>query len=585
MILSVKSSHGKVEMLKELYIKNYALIDELTIGFSKNLTVLSGETGAGKSIIVGALSLILGQKARTSSIRSGTEHCVVEGRIDVDRNHPVINKLKNLGIEYEPDLGIVIRRIITISGTSKSYVNGLQVSVKDLRDITGILIDIHSQHEHQSLLNVKNHLFLLDRYGKFQNELETYQKSYRKILGLKKEIEKHTIDEREKERKLDILKYSLNEIEQAGLTDNEDEELEKEYKVLKNYEQLVSSVMTAYNLLRLHDNSALTMLESALLEINKVKDFSKNIDVLSSELENTKLIIEDTAVSLKNYIDSIEYEPGKLDKILTRLELIKSLKKKYGLTIQEVREYGKKCREELEKLEVNDDILRELEKQLEEELQQAQKHALSLSAQRRVSAHTLEDSIKKELSYLSMEKTRFKVNITYKECDEGVVVIDEKKYELTLYGLDQVEFLISTNVGEPLLPLKGVASGGELSRIMLAIKTVLGNVDPIVTFVFDEIDLGIGGKVSWAVGNRLMNLSQLKQILCITHQAQIASKGNLNLRVEKRGRDQRTITVIKFLDGKEKIEEIARMISGENITEAAISQAYEMINDRSEAKP
>ncbi|GAH80151.1 unnamed protein product, partial [marine sediment metagenome] len=249
-------------------------IDELTIGFSKNLTVLSGETGAGKSIIVGALSLILGQKARTSSIRSGAEHCVVEGRIDVDRNHPVINKLQNLGIEYEPDLGIVIRRIITISGTSKSYVNGLQVSVKDLRDITGILIDIHSQHEHQSLLNVKNHLFLLDRYGKFQNELETYQKSYRKILGLKKEIEKHTIDEREKERKLDILKYSLNEIEQARLTDNEDEELEKEYKVLKNYEQLVSSVMNAYNLLRLHDNSALTMLESALLEINKVKDFS-----------------------------------------------------------------------------------------------------------------------------------------------------------------------------------------------------------------------------------------------------------------------------------------------------------------------
>ena len=265
--------------------------------------------------------------------------------------------------------------------------------------------------------------------------------------------------------------------------------------------------------------------------------------------------------------------------------MIKSLKKKYGLTIQEVREYGKKCREELEKLEVNDDILRELEKQLEEELQQAQKHALSLSAQRRVSAHTLEDSIKKELSYLSMDKTRFKVNITYKECDEGAVVIDEKKYKLTPYGLDQVEFLISTNVGEPLLPLKGVASGGELSRIMLAIKTVLGNVDPIVTFVFDEIDLGIGGKVSWAVGNRLMNLSQLKQILCITHQAQIASKGNLNLRVEKRGQDQRTITEIKFLDGKEKIEEIARMISGENITEAAISQAYEMINDRSEAKP
>lgn len=567
-------------MLKELYIKNYALIEELTIGFSENLTILSGETGAGKSIIVGALGLILGEKAKTSSIRSRTDQCLVEGRFIVPGGHPVIEKLSNLGIEYSNEDGIVIRRIITISSSSRCFINGLQVTAKDLRDITDLLVDIHGQHEHQSLLNVKNHLSLLDHYGKLGEELQKYQKSYNKTLELKREIARHIMDEREKERRIDILKYSIKEVEQAQLKDHEEEELEDEYKVLKNYEKLVSSIMNAYDSLSLHESSAITMLENALIEINRVKDYSNNINGIASELETTKIVIKEAARSLKDYIDGIEYEPGRLDAIQRRLELIKSLKKKYGSTIQEIEEYSSECREELEQLEINDEIIRELSKKLEEELRQAQNYALSLSAQRRVAAHALEESIQKELSYLSLEKARFKVRITYREDEKGTVSIDGKRYGLGPYGIDQAEFLISTNVGEPLLPLKNVASGGELSRVMLAIKTVLGNVDPILTFVFDEIDAGIGGKVSWAVGTRLLSLSRYKQILCITHQAQIASKGDLNLRVEKKGKDNRTVTVIKFLEGEEKVEEIARMISGEKITEAAIRQAHEMVKER-----
>jgi len=567
-------------MLKELYIKNYALIEELTIGFSENLTILSGETGAGKSIIVGALGLILGEKAKTSSIRSGMDQCLVEGRFIVPGGHPVIEQLSDLGIEYSNEDGIVIRRIITISSSSRCFINGLQVTAKDLRDITDLLVDIHGQHEHQSLLNVKNHLSLLDHYGKLGEELQKYQKSYNKTLELKKEIAKHIMDEREKERRIDILKYSIKEVEQAQLKGHEEEELEDEYKVLKNYEKLVSSIMNAYDSLSLHESSAISMLENALIEINRVKDYSNNINGIASELETTKIVIKEAARSLKDYIDGIEYEPGRLDAIQRRLELIKSLKKKYGSTIQEIEEYSSECREELEKLEINDEIIRELSKKLEEELRQAQNYALSLSAQRRVAAHALEESIQKELSYLSLEKARFKVRIIYREDEKGTVIIDGKRYDLGPYGIDQAEFLISTNVGEPLLPLKNVASGGELSRVMLAIKTVLGNVDPILTFVFDEIDAGIGGKVSWAVGTRLLSLSRYKQILCITHQAQIASKGDLNLRVEKRGKDNRTVTVIKFLKGEEKVEEIARMISGEKITEAAIRQAHEMVKER-----
>lgn len=567
-------------MLKELYIKNYALIDDLTIVFSENLTILSGETGAGKSIIVGALGLVLGDKAKTSFIRSGEDHCIVEGRFQIEAGHPVYEMLKQRGIEYETEGSIVVRRIISLTGGSKSFVNGLQVTVKDLQEITGLLIDIHGQGEHQSLLDVKNHLLLLDRYGKLKNELEIYRKSYKRIVDLKNDITKHTIDEREKERRIDILKYTLKEIDQAKLVEDEDEELEKEYRVLKNYEQLVSSVTHAYNGLKLNDTSALAMLENALSEINKVKDYSSDIDGFSSDLENSKLLIEDTAINLKNYIDSIEYEPGKLDRILSRLELIKNLKRKYGDTINNILTYGQKCGRELEDLEVNEDVINALKKELEKGLKNAAKHALSLSAQRRVSAHTLEESIKSELSFLSLNKARFKVNIEYRESDRGPVVIDGKRYELTPGGLDHVEFLISTNVGEPLLLLRGVASGGELSRIMLAIKTVLGNVDPIRTFVFDEIDAGIGGKVSWAVGNRLSDLSQLKQILCITHQAQIASKGDLNVRVEKVSIERRTVTKVKILNGKEKVEEIAQMISGKNISEAAIKQAGQMIKGK-----
>lgn len=564
-------------MLKELYIKNYALIEEMTIAFSQNLTILSGETGAGKSIIVGALGLVLGEKAKTSSIRSGTEHCIVEGRFYLAKGHPVARKIAELGIAGDEEEGAVIRRVISASGTSKCFINGLQVALKDLRDITGILVDIHGQHEHQSLLNVRNHLFLLDQYGKLHKELGAYQQSYKKILHIKNELDARRIDEREKERRIDILRYSLNEIEQAHLVAEEDSELENQYRVLKNYDKLVTSVQNSYNFLRLHEDSSLTMLESALQELGGVKDFSEEMHEPVQELENARLIIEEAAMSLKNYIDGIEYEPGLIDRIQQRLALIKNLKKKYGDSIPEILRYAQKCRTELDELEMHDDILKDLQLQLDEEYTRAQQLALTLSAQRRVAAHTLEESIKSELAFLHMKKARFKVNISYKSSDEGRVVIDGRRYELMQSGLDKVEFMISTNVGEPLLPLKNVASGGELSRVMLAIKTVLGSVDPIVTFVFDEIDAGIGGRVSWAVGNRLRSLSRYKQILCVTHQAQIASKADRNLRVAKKSKDNRTVTDVKLLDGEERIEEIARMISGDIITQAARQQAQEMI--------
>jgi len=568
-------------MLRSLYIKNYALIDEFTVSFSENLTVLSGETGAGKSIIVGALGLVLGEKAKLSSIRSGRELCVVEGRIEVEENHPSIELLKEKGIPLEKGEEIIVRRVVSRNdGTSRSFINGLQVTLKELQEVTSLLIDVHGQHEHQSLLDVKNHLLLLDKYGKLWDTLEEYRKSYKRIQELKRFINECTIDDREKLRRMDILQFSINEIEKAQLKEGEDQQLEKEYQILKNYEKLVSSIGEAYSCLQVDESSSISMLEKALFELSKIKEYSEEIGAMISELQNTRAIIEDVTHSLKAYIEGIEYEPGKIDRILSRLEQIKQLKRKYGATISEVNNCMEKYREELSNLELNEERIKKLRKELDEEIKKAGGLAIELSARRRVAARALEESVKEELSYLNMGKAQFRVHITYKQSQNGECEIEGVKYELASLGLDHVEFMISPNVGEPLLPLKGIASGGELSRIMLAIKTVLGNVDPISTFVFDEIDAGIGGKVSWAVGNRLKALSRTKQILCVTHQAQIASQADLNIRVEKHQSEGRTITQVRLLNEEEKTEEIARMISGNIISEAAISQAKQMIGGK-----
>jgi DNA repair protein RecN (Recombination protein N) len=566
-------------MLKELLIKNYALIEEVTVRFDPRLNVLSGETGAGKSIIVGALGLVLGDAGKTSLIRSGTGTCVVEGRLQIEAGHPVRELLAARGVECPEGEDLVLRRIISTAGSSKSFANGLQVTAKDLQEITDLLVDVHGQHEHQSLLNVRNHLSLLDRYGKLQEAVIRYQESFGRTIELAKEIERITMDEREKERRIDILRHSAGEIENARLVDGEDGELETQYRVLKNYEQLASAVTNAYGLLKLNETSAATSLAGALGELAKTRGVSPDIERLFADLEGAKFVVDDVAAGLRGYIDGIEYEPGKIDKVIARLELLKGLKKKYGATIPEVRTYGERCRQELDTLVRNDDVVKELDGKRKEELKKAGRLAVELSARRRVEAKTLEESVKKELSYLSMGKSNFTAGITYRESGTGAVSIEGKRYELGPHGLDHVEFLISPNPGEPLLPLKSIASGGELSRIMLAIKTVLGNVDPISTFVFDEIDAGIGGKVAWAVGTRLRELSRLKQILCVTHQPQIASRGDLNVRVEKVSRDQRTVTRVKILEGREKIEEIARMISGKEIGEAALRQAAEMIGE------
>lgn len=567
-------------MLSSLYIKNYALIDELEINFGRGLTILSGETGAGKSIIVGALGLLLGEKARLSEVRSGEELCIVEGRLNPPADHPVHELLASKGIPSARGEQIVVRRMVSRrDGGSKSYINSVQVTMKDLQDIMSAMVDIHGQREHQSLLVVRNHLIMLDRYGKVNEEIEDFKDSFRKLKEIRKQIEETRIDESEKLRRIDLLKYSINEIENASLEEGEDIALEEEYEVLKNYEKIFEAISRAYGYLKEEESSSVDLLDRAILELSSVSEYSEIIRKSLPELENAKFVIDEISHELKNYIDGIEYEPGRIDRILGRLEQIKLLKKKYGNTISDIKNYLENCRRELEKIELSDEMLKKLQEEYDKTVKEVCRKAVRLSARRRVAARMLEDRITDELRYIGMPKARFKVDIRYKESDDGLCEIDQKRYEVGSEGLDHVEFLFSANEGEPLLPLRNIASGGELSRVMLAIKTVLGEVDPITTFIFDEIDAGIGGRVSWAVGKRLKELSRIKQVICITHQAQIASRGELNIKVEKEVKDRRSFTRVRVLDEREKTEEIARMISGEKITETAKAQADQMIKE------
>ncbi|MBN2325350.1 MAG: DNA repair protein RecN [Spirochaetes bacterium] len=568
-----------LKMLKELYITNYALIKELTVGFSKGLTVLSGETGAGKSIIVGALGLVLGEKAKTSQIRAGSESCTVEGRFRVENGHEAHEILKRMGVEYKKEEEVVIRRTITISGISKSYINGMQVTVRDLKEVTGTLIDIHGQHEHQSLLNVKNHLDLLDQYGGHDELLVKYRACFKSAEDTERQIEALRMDERERERRMDILRHTISEIDHAALTDGEDQRLEEEYQVLKNYEKLVSAVGNAYELLSGEDISALSQVDAALGELERIRGLSEEIGGLATELEGMRDVVGAVASSLNGYVEGIDYEPGKIDVIQSRIEQIRSLKKKYGDSIADITAYRDECAEELDALSLNEDTISGLMTRLEQQRREAGELAKELSVKRRVAAQTLNENTMSELSYLGMDKAGFCARIAYTESENGWVEMNGKRYELSRRGLDNVEFMLRANQGEPYRPLKDIASGGELSRIMLAIKTVLGTADPVLTFVFDEVDAGIGGKIAWAVGNRLRELSKQKQILCITHQAQIASKGDLNIRVEKVSSDKRAVTQVHLLEGEEKVGEIARMISGKSISEAALRQARQMIEE------
>jgi len=559
-------------MLRELHIKNLAIIDDASANFEKGLNVLTGETGAGKSIIIDALCLALGERASTEVIRSGEKEAVVEAFFDIPPkllNSSSRRFLQDLGINIEN--GIILKRILSAQGKNRAYINDSMVNVQTLSEISKGIIDVHGQYEYQSLLSPDHQLDMLDAYGGLLIERQEFTAIYETQTSLKQQIAELMQKEKERAQRLDILGFQVNEIETADLKTGEEKELSEEVKILSSASLLTELANQAYESLYSSDSACLTNLSKIL---DSLKEIS-NIDIRAADAvksaEEAIPLLEETAYFLRDYKDSLNFNPERLEEIQTRLELIKGLKKKYGGSIQEVLDYREKGLRELDELQHSEEKLETLNAELKKLKNILTEKAQHLSKQRKVVAKKIQQQVVSELSSLSMPDTRFSIQITQEAGDDTA-----DDFKANSKGIDKVEYLISPNIGEELKPLSKIASGGELSRVMLALKGILAKGDKIPVLIFDEIDAGIGGRAAETVGQKLKSLSASHQIICITHLPQIASYADTHLKIEKKIKAKRTTVEVRKIEKDERTVEIARMLSGDS-SEVSIKHAKEML--------
>ncbi|MBN2545334.1 MAG: DNA repair protein RecN [Spirochaetes bacterium] len=568
-------------MLEYLSIKNFALIENSEINFSNNLNIITGETGAGKSIIIQAIAILLGGRATVEHIRSGMEEAVLNATIDISGQKEIIDYLNNLGITVENN-ELLLRRILTCSGKSRSFINSAQVTSKELNVISSALFDFHGQNEGISLLKKSTHLNYLDSYLKLGKELETLRALYKELKKVKDSLKFIEESKKDKERQLELLQYEIEEIEASNINDAEDENLKKEIKIFENIEKITSSLDEAYGLF-MGENGITSRMKNLKKILTVISEMDPSMNSTANDLSDIYYQTEEIFERISAKKSNINFEPGKLDKLIERNELIEKLKRKYGGSINGIKDYLEKAKSELNLITFSSqqsDKLKEEKKELENRFINL---ALSISAKRKQGCKVLEDKVKNELFGLAMNDVEFKINIemfaeSSNETSEDMINFNGEKYKITEKGIDNVEFLISPNKGEPLKSLIKIASGGELSRIILALKSVLVEDDNIKTMIFDEIDSGIGGKVGLSVGKSLKRLGKYKQIICITHLPQIAAGGTKNFLINKNVVGGRTISTIESVDNKDKVNEIARMLSG-HITDVSMNHAKELINE------
>lgn len=565
-------------MLTELLIRNLAVIDEVQVPFQNGFNVLTGETGAGKSIIIHALNFLIGGKGDIDLIRTGTDVMVVEAVFDLSRcpqGKEVL--LVELGLEPEDDT-LILSRELSRSGRSRCRANGRAATVATLKQIGKSLVDIHGQHEHQSLLEPHNHLRFLDAFG--GDELlrlkEQYMSFYRQLMQVERELSELQQSERDRIQRLDLLRYQADEIDKANLKEGEEEELLRERQLLANAEKIVERVNYAVRQL-MGDEGALDALGNALQALKEIA----HIDPILSEWQNALSqafdTIQEAGFELERYALRVEFDPKRLDEVESRLDLIRRLKRKYGDTISAILQYREQIERELQKLETSEERLETLQKEREELRSKLSEAALALSQARKEFAHQLEKTVQSHLKALMMEKAKFKIAID-RIPDPNGLKLSDGVFAFGRDGIDQVEFLISTNLGEPLKPLVKIASGGEISRTMLALKASLQRTHEIPVLVFDEIDVGIGGKTAEAVGEKLREVSRYAQVLCVTHLPQIAALADWHLQVEKVTQGKRTRVIVTPLQFEERVKELARMLSGKQITQASLQHAQELLS-------
>ncbi len=564
-------------MLEYLRIKNFALIDDLEIRFQSGLTVMTGETGAGKSIIINALNTILGMRMSSDMIRSGTDKGVVEGMITIDERSAIPSILGNAGIDCDAGQPLILKREFNREGRSYCYINGSPTTLSILRRAGDILVDIHGQHEHQLLLDAKRHCEVLDSFGKLESLAAGVKKIYNDYTEIDSTIHRLELDEEEKKRRVALAEYAVKEIDDAALQEHEDIELEEEERILSNAEKLYAAVDETYRMLYENDNAAGGAVERVLSVFQSVEDIDKNLLSLRQKVEEAHYTLQDVIESVRQYKENITFSPDRLEEIIQRRELIQRLKKKYGESIGKILLYREQCIGDILAITNSEETKESLKQKREALRTELQKRVIELSGRRRVVAKLLEEKTMHELAGLAMEKTRFIVQCRYRIGEEGLIEIDGERYCVTENGIDVVEFLISPNEGEEPKPLQRIASGGELSRIMLALKTILAGVDTVPTLIFDEVDVGIGGKIAETVGIKLQELAAARQVFSITHLPQVAARADHHLHVVKMITDGRTVTRVGLLPHDERVKVLAAMMSGDEASETARETARELL--------
>ncbi|MBR2740605.1 MAG: DNA repair protein RecN [Oscillospiraceae bacterium] len=552
-------------MLRELDIENVAVIEKANVRFYEGLNVLTGETGAGKSILIDSINAILGNRTTKDIVRSGTQKSVIFASFD-DVPEAAAEAMRENG--YDCDGELILQREITADGKSSCRINGRPATASTVRELCQDLVNIHGQMDNQELLRPEMHIHVLDRYAEDHELLNAYSDLFRELMEVKKEIEKLSTDDADKEARMDLLRYHIDEISRAELEEYEEEELQKRRNLIKNSEKYLDALNEAYTVLNGSESDssegAISRLYSAVSTLEHIQGLSEDMDSCSTKLSNVYYELTEISSEIGDQLSRFDFDVNELNSIEDRLDQIFRLKRKYGNSIPEILDYLVSAQEELESIETSDERLAQLRVRFDELKGRTVKAARELSAERKAAFLRFEAQIKSELEFLNMPNVDFVVNW-------------QQARELTATGLDIVEFYISANAGEDPRPLARIASGGELSRIMLAIKSVMADKDAIPTLIFDEIDTGVSGTGSQRIGSKLRQTSRDHQIICVTHSAQVAAYAHAQLKIEKSVSDGRTYTSVRTLDKEERVREIARIISGENITDTALRNASEML--------
>ncbi|MBK3494043.1 DNA repair protein RecN [Viridibacillus sp. YIM B01967] len=554
-------------MLRELSIKNFAIIEDLTVGFVEGLTVLTGETGAGKSIIIDAVQLLAGGRGSLEFIRHGAKKAELEGLFMISsENHSAYQKCEEVGIDIEEGM-VILRRDLNDSGKSVCRVNGKLVPLSLLREIGATLIDVHGQHESQELMDDKRHISLLDQFAgaEIAPLKERYAEEYLAYRELKKELAAISVGEQQVAQKIDLFSFQIKEIDACQFRAGEEEELAEERRRLMNFNKIYERSSTAHEAI-LGESRGLDWIGQAMTDLEEVATLDNNFKEHSDNVSAAFYSLQEAAFQVKNILDELEFNPERLNEVEQRLTLIQSMKRKYGTTLEEILNYREKIGEELESLLNRDENIQKNEQQLDELKEKLLQTAEKLTAIRKKEGRKLSDAIMQQLRALYMEKADFSVHFE-------PIAVDQFDQN----GLDRIVFYIATNVGEPPKPLTKIASGGELSRMMLALKTIFSSTNGITSIIFDEVDTGVSGRVAQAIAEKISAISMHSQVLCISHLPQVAAMADHHYYIKKHEEAHRTVTSLTEIFEDARIDEISRMMSGAEVTELTFQHAKELV--------